>query len=137
MTVQLDAEIRRLLFERVASFEELEALLLLQRTPASALSVAAVAAALRRAPPIAEAALTGLAARHLLTLEENASSPTFRYAPSDAATAEVVGRLARLYTEQPVEIIKQMSANAIARLRSSAARAFSDAFIFKGRKDDR
>jgi hypothetical protein len=134
VTVSLDAEIIRLLFDQVTSFEALEALLLLHRMPACALSASEVAGVVRLDAAATTAALTDLAALGLLTLEKNAKPHTYRYAPDNAQTAATVDRLARLYAERPVEVIKQMSANAIERLRYSAARAFSDAFIFRGRK---
>jgi predicted ArsR family transcriptional regulator len=137
VTVQLDPEIRRLLYEQIASFEELEALLLLHRAPATALSAAAVAARLRVEPSAVAVALSQLTGRGLLQLEKNSEPPSYRYAPANSQTAAVIDRLAQLYADQPVDVIKEMSANAIERLRSSAARAFADAFVFKGKKDDR
>lgn len=137
MTLQLDAEIQRLLLEQVTGLEELEALLLLHRSGTKAMSVPQVAEAARLNPSSTAAALAHLQALGLLRAEGDASAPSYRYSPENAQLACVIDRLARLYAASPVEVIKQMSANAIERLRSSAARAFADAFVFKGKKNDR
>ena len=132
----LDAEARSLLFEHVSGYDELEALLLLHAAPARAWTVVEVAAALRIAALDAAAALGELSAHRLLATE-NASAPErFRYAPADGALAAGVDRLAQAYAGQRLDVVKQMSANAIERLRSSAARAFADAFLLGKKKID-
>ena len=137
MTVQLDAEINRLLLERVASLEELVALLLLHQVPSRAMTTLEVADAAHLDLEGAAAALVHLQGRGLLRAEADASPPTYRYFPENARVAAVVDRLAQLYAERPVEVFRRMSANAIERLRLSAGRAFADAFVFKDKKDDR
>jgi len=133
MAIELDAEIRRLLYERIASYEQLEALLLLRADAAQSFSVPDVAAKLRIDESSVAAALEELTALRLL--EKQAGSPlSYRYAPVEPDTMVAVDRLAALYGEQRLEIIRQMSANAIERLRSSAARTFADAFLLRGRK---
>lgn len=132
MTTQFDAEVRRLLFERIASYEQLEALLLLRADGARFSSVPELVAILRIDETSVVAALEALEAHRLL--EKRTAPVSYRYAPADAATAGLVDRLARLYVEQRLEVIRQMSTNAIERVRSSAARAFADAFLLRGRK---
>ncbi|HEX4051978.1 MAG TPA: hypothetical protein VHY19_13980 [Steroidobacteraceae bacterium] len=132
MANELDAEIRRLLFERIASYEQLEALLLLRADATRSWSVPQLAASLRIDEASVAAALDALDADRLI--EKCADPVSYRYAPADPHTGALVDRLARLYTEQRLEVIRQMSTNAIERLRSSAARTFADAFLLRGRK---
>ena len=134
MSSQLDPQVQRLLFEHVSSFEQLEALLLLQRSPAALWDARQVAEALRLPTASVIGALAQLAAHHLLQVESQAGETRYRYAPS-AELAPPAARLAAVHAERPLEIIQQMSANAIERLRSSAARAFSDAFLFRNRRE--
>jgi hypothetical protein len=133
---ELDAKVGRLLFEQIASYEELEALLLLHKDAACTWTVDEVAERLRIDAARAATALAALRAQRLL---EQHSGPAvrYRYSTPDAGLADAVDRLARLYDEQRLEIIRQMSANAIERLRSSAARTFADAFLLRGGRHDR
>jgi DNA-binding transcriptional MocR family regulator len=133
VAIELDADIQRLLFEHVASYEQLEALLLLHTDAGQFRSVSELAAKLRIDDSSVAAALEELTAHRLL--EKRAGGPlAYRYAPAEADMLAVVDRLAAVYNEQRLEIIRQMSANAIERLRSSAARTFADAFLLRGRK---
>jgi predicted transcriptional regulator len=134
VAIELDAEVRLLLLERVASYEQLEALLLLRLGTTQSFEVPEVAARLRIDEASVATAMEALAANGLL---EKSAAPraSYRYAPADALTGGVVDRLARLYDEQRLDIIRQMSTNAIERLRSSAARTFADAFLLRGRKE--
>jgi len=129
---ELDAEVRQLLSEHVTGYELLEALLLLHRDSRQLSTVEQLGAELRIDTGSMATALAELAEHGLL---ERRSGPpvSYRYAPAQTALAAAVDRLAQLYTEQRLEIIRQMSANAIERLRSSAARSFSDAFLLRGR----
>ena len=79
------------------------------------------------------AALAALAAHRLLEKHAGAQL-AYRYAPAEPGMMAVVDRLAALYVQQRLEVIRQMSANAIDRLRTSAARTFADAFLLRGRK---
>lgn len=141
VTIELDAEVLRLLYEHVKSYEQLEALLLLHAAPAREWTAMEVAAGLRIDAASADAALTALSAQRLLVLQEGPAPQRYRYAPADSAQAVGVDRLARAYVERRLEVVRQMSANAIARLRSSAARTFADAFLLGNKKtrdgDDR
>lgn len=141
MTNELDAEVRRVLSEHVTSYEQLEALLLLHGSAARDWTAADVAAALRIDAAVAAATLTALSAQRLLARAEGASPPRYRYAPVDSALAGGIDKLAQAYAEMRLEVVKQMSANAIERVRSSAARTFADAFLLGQKKtrdgDDR
>lgn len=134
MTDELDADVRRLLFERVTSYEQLEALLLLHASPAQDWTARDVAAALRIDVGNATAALTALAAQRLLEPSSGQPPQRHRYAPADSALATCTDKLARAYAESRLEVVKQMSINAIERVRSSAARTFADAFLLGHKK---
>ena len=73
-------DLRQFLFNNVATYDELEALLLLQRQPELDWAVEAAARALGLPVDQCEAALESLAARGLLVL--GANPVTFRYAPA-------------------------------------------------------
>jgi len=135
--IELDSDVLYLLFDQVTNYEQLEALLLLHGCPAQAWSVAAVAAALRTDPDSAASALDELASHQLVALTSGDHGPQYQYSAAPDGVGATVDRLAQAYAQQRLEVVKQMSANAIDRLRSSAARTFSDAFIFRRKKDDR
>jgi predicted transcriptional regulator len=135
--IELDTDIRRLLFEQVTSYEQLEALLLLHARPQQQWTVDTVASALHVDAANAAAALDELTSQRLLARQEGLPGPDYCYSPAQPETARIVDRLAHAYSQQRLEVVKQMSANAIERVRSSAARTFSDAFIFRRKKDDR
>ncbi|HEY7930345.1 MAG TPA: hypothetical protein VID71_10045 [Steroidobacteraceae bacterium] len=129
---ELDAEVRQLLSEHVTGYEQLEALLLLHRDSRQSSTGEQLGAELRIDAGSMATALAELA-EHGLLERRTGPPPSYRYAPVQTALAAAVDRLAQLYTEQRLEIIRQMSANAIERLRSSAARSFSEAFLLRGR----
>jgi hypothetical protein len=137
VTIELDPAIRRLLSEHVTSYEQLEALLLLHATPAQARSAEEVAAALRITVAGVAGALKELGEHRLLVAQgASAAAQRWRYAPADGSLATSVDKLAQAYAGQRLEVVKQMSTNAIERLRSSAARTFADAFLLRGKRKD-
>ncbi|MGH8143693.1 MAG: hypothetical protein ACREU2_14395 [Steroidobacteraceae bacterium] len=137
MKIELDTDVRRLLLEQITTYEQLETLLLLHAQPAQGWSAPAVAAAVRIQEDSAAAALNELVAQRLVSFKSDGAKSEYQYAAADAAAASAVDRLSQAYSQQRLEVVKQMSANAIERVRSSAARTFSDAFIFRRKRDDR
>jgi hypothetical protein len=127
----LDA-LQRFLLEHVATYEELDVLLLLARDPGSEWTARSVADALGPAADDSRAALEGLAARGLLAIEP--ASATFRYAPLNDEVARAVALLETTYREQRATVAMMMSTNALERVRSSAIRTFAEAFRLKGPK---
>jgi len=57
------------------------------------------------------------------------------YVCQSEAVEATIDRLAAAYRENPIPIIKLMSANAIERLRTAALRTFADAFILRKDKN--
>lgn len=129
-------DVRWLLGECIRSYEALEALLLLQREQSvSAWGVGAVARALRVSEQVADEALADLHRRGLLAMEDGTHGPLYRYEPASAELARATDALARAYAGRPLAVVRLMSENAIARVRTSASRALADAFVL-GRKRD-
>lgn len=131
---ELDSQIQRLLSEHILSFEQLEAVLLLRSSAPRAWRTQEVATALQVSGDAAHEALSALNARRLIAAATDDDELRYRFAPATAEIAQALERLADRYARHPVEILKLMSANAIERLRSSAARAFSEAFLLRGRR---
>jgi hypothetical protein len=133
----LPDNVRALLRERIESYEELEALLALERLRGAGLTTVELSAALRVNGPLIEQALRVLETRSLVRSRNAAERPLrYFYAPSNAELDDAVRALAKAYGEQPIRIIQLMSENAIQRLRTGAVRAFADAFILRKDKKD-
>jgi DNA-binding IclR family transcriptional regulator len=122
--------LQQFLFERIATYEELEILLLLLRREGLALSLADVAKELGASNDDCRTALQNLERQGLLARAEE--PPRFRYAPSDAVLAQRVAELATAYRDQRILIIQMMNRNAVARVKTAAIRTFADAFRLRG-----
>jgi hypothetical protein len=127
-------DVRALLVERIHSFEQLEALLLLRREPRQSWDAHSVSVALKMTVEASIEALDQLRASRLVA-EQPGPQRQFRYSPGERALDVTVGRLVVVYDEARLEIIRLMNRNAVDRLRSSAIRTFADSFLFK-KKDD-
>lgn len=123
---EIPEDVRALLRTCVGSYEELEVLLLLAREPGDAVTAAAVADRVRAPVPVVAAALGTLVGAGLV--EAGPDGATFRYLPSTDLGA-AVAQLVEEARENPVAIIRVMSANAIERIRMSAVDMFADAFV--------
>ncbi len=132
MAEPLPADVLELLQQRVGSLEELEVLLLLRRTREREWEVFEIARALGLPDAIVDTTVTTLRSHDFLVT----SSPPgrYRYATRPAEVAAVVDRLATVYDERRLEVMRVLSARALERVRSSAARAFAEAFVI-GRKN--
>jgi DNA-binding MarR family transcriptional regulator len=123
---EIPEDVRALLRTCVTSYEELEVLLLLAREPGDAVTAAAVADRVRTPVSAVAAALGTLVDAGLV--EAGPGGDTFRYQPR-AELGAAVARLLEEARENPVAIIRAMSANAIERIRMSAVNMFADAFV--------
>lgn len=111
-------QLRQFLFEKVATYDELETLLLLQRQPQLEWSPNAAMQALGLPLEQCEAALENLAAHGLLVL---CGDPvTFRYAPASRELAEASAQLQRAYSKDRFAIVQLMTTNAMDRVRAAA-----------------
>ena len=127
---QLPEEVRALLRERIESYEQLEVLFALRndRREQTAQEMS-VQLAIDRT--LADSTLAELQAQGLAELRGRDPEPRYLYAPANPQLDQAVAHLARLYAEQPIAILKILSANAIRRVRTGALRAFADAFILR------
>jgi len=120
-------QLREFLREHVSSFEELESLLFFARAPRRAWTLVDVATALNVAHESAEAALHLLLEKFVAREVGAGSRALYRYAPR-ADLDSLVECLRRAYDEERLTVVQIMTANALRRVRSSAARQLADAF---------
>ncbi len=119
-------ELRQFLLAYVETYEELEVLLLLYRRPEITWKSRDVSGELGIAEESCRRALEDLCRHQLL-----ASVPQgrgYQYSPANASLAAGVQRLDDTYQSARVALIQIMNGNAVERVRTSAIRAFSDAF---------
>jgi hypothetical protein len=119
-------DLQRFLFEHVASYEELDVLLLLVRGWERSWSPQSVAKALSSTTDDCRLALADLATSGLLAVDE--ASGSYRYAPATDEVARDVETLERTYREQRAAVAMMMSTNAVERVRTSALSTFGEAF---------
>lgn len=128
-----DENVRRFIARHIQSVEQLEVLLLLQRSPEREWTARQVSDALASHPYSAETRLLDLRARGLLTGRENGGELTYRYAPPPDV-APVVTSLASAYAERRTSIITLIFAKPI-----DSVRTLADAFVVRdgngGKKD--
>jgi hypothetical protein len=125
-----------LLRECVYTFDELEVLLLLQQDRARERRLADIAAAVRLGEPEAAAVLAALVDRQLVSNRVEGGSPGYTLAAGRPDRDQALAALAAVAAESRLGIIRVMNANAVERLRTKAARAFSDAFLMRNRRDN-
>lgn len=122
-------ELRVFLRDHVSSFEELEALLFFMRAPRRAWSSDELAAAINLQEDLVRSALAALVAANgiLERTSQPGNDQVFRYSPPPELSP-LLSKLERAYNEQRLRIVQIMSSNAMARVRSSAARQLAEAF---------
>ena len=111
-------DLRQFLFDNVASYDELELLLLLQRQPELDWTVAMAAQELGLLADGCQVALENLAAHGLLVLGVN--PVTFRYSPASTQLGEGAEQLERAYRKDRFVIVQLMTTNAMDRVRAAA-----------------
>jgi hypothetical protein len=126
---EIPPQVRQLLEESVDSVEKLEVLFLAWREPETAWTVATTSARLRLPADAVATALAELEASRLLAT----SGAGYRYAPSNETDRAAVSALCTLYDDDRLLLLREVTSLAMTRIRSSAARAFSDAFRFRKR----
>lgn len=131
----LTAAAQDVLRERIESFEELEILLLLRAERSRAWSAEEAAQWLEVTAGVATQLLEKLRARDLVEVRESEGARSYFYGAGMPELDAAVAEIARGYEANRHEIMRLMSANAIERVRTSAMRAFADAFLW-GRKKD-
>lgn len=133
----ISPEVEGILSNCVATHEALQTLLRLKSEPHRTWCAEDLATALNLEIDLARQTLQSLLAGGMLRTDTSAAGPGYRYAPRSHALEAVGDELQQAWREHPLEIIRVMNSNAIARTRTDAIRAFADAFILsKGCKDD-
>ena len=135
MSEPIPEELVRLLQDRVASLEQLETLLLLRRTRDRAWDLPDVAQRLSMPESSIEPCLVELTQHGMLASQGAGIATTWQYDPASPELAALIDRLASVYDERRLEVMRMLSAQAMERIRDSAAKAFDDAFVI-GRKKD-
>jgi hypothetical protein len=130
----LSKDVDALLKSQVGSYEQLAILLRAHLDPDRTWSIQELSETLLVPMTLAENATRELHTSGLL-MSVDGSPTRFRFAPNAGGSA-AVARLAREYHENPIEVIKALSTNAIERLRTAAVRAFADAFVLKKKDRD-
>jgi hypothetical protein len=133
MDDSISAEVRAFLLEHVHSYEQLEALILMQQHPALDWTADSLGERLRISTESAGEALHQMWTR--LLLDCTSGSP-LRYRLRSADVRSAVQSIADLYTQNRLAVIGLMNANAIERVRTGAMRDFANAFVFGQRKKD-
>jgi hypothetical protein len=124
---EIPSNVRRFLNDHVESVVQVEALLLLHARPDEAFGRADVAAALKVEPAWAEAQLSNLRDRGILS---EVAAGSYRWAPATPEIGAAVAGLARAYADRRVTVIGLIYAKPSEPLRS-----FADAFRIRKDKD--
>jgi hypothetical protein len=136
MADSLPQDVQSLLRDCVESFEHLAVLLLVYRESMRDWSVLELAERLSIPAQLVESAVADLGRTGLVQIASEASPVRYRYLADTAAHA-AIAKLAHEYAENPVGVIRLLSANAIERVRTSALQTFADAFVLKKKDQDR
>ena len=128
--------VQRLIREAVRTYDALEVVLLLHRERTQAWRVAEVAAAVRVSEEAARTALAELTQAGLAVATSSAGAEAFRLDTDRPEVRAAIARLADAWERHRLAMIKLMNASALERLRTGAARALSDAFLFTPRRND-
>ena len=128
-------DVRQFLFDNVATYDELEVLLLLQRRPEVEWSVTTTAQALGLLADACQVALENLAGHGLLVPGGNPI--TFRYAPASKELGEAVEQLQRAHGKDRFAIVQLFSTNAMDRVRAAAIDRLGGALQLRGAKRPR
>lgn len=129
----IDPAASAFLRDHVNSFETLEVLVVLSRATGP-LSSAIIAAAASLPEHVVVDALAPLVRCGAVARPTGAA--TFVLRPRGPDLDHAVRTLLEAYRTDRLAIIRQMSANAMDRVRLAAVRAFADAFVVGGKKDE-
>lgn len=132
---ELSPDIQKFLCEHILSYEQLELLLIMRAEQGVSWTQDLLCARLSLTASLVGAALEGLESERLIQARAGASGKEYRYVRQNDDIEATIGRLGAAYRENPLPIVKSMSASAIERLRTAALRTFADAFILRKDKD--
>ena len=127
-------DVRAFLSLYIESYEQLEILLLLRREP-SLWTGQRLCSRLNVSLSLVQAAVSALYAKGLVQPLSGPSEEHYKAQSRAEPLDETMERLASVYADWPIEIIRLMSTNAIERVRTAALRTFVDAFVLRKHKD--
>lgn len=132
----VSAELKSFLRGWIASYEQLQTLLLLQQRQQESFSSRSVAEILRMPELVAEEALEHLSSVSLVEIQVLSQVRTFKYAPGSIHLGGLVAQLADAWDRNQLTVMNLMSSNAMERVRTGALRTFADAFVLGRKKTD-
>jgi hypothetical protein len=135
-TEEIPEDVRSFLLDHIESYAQIEILALLRKQPDRSFSPEAAAAASNIPESAAEQALVDLHKSGVLVVTARSGRQEFRYDPRLPATDRTVERLLQAFGDNPIAIVKLMNATAMERVRTSAMRAFANAFVLRSKKKD-
>lgn len=131
---EIPEDVRRFLFEHVEGYDQLEVLVLLRGQTGRGLSADELAGASKIPVALVDTALEELCRTGFVERLTGQAGGEHRYLPRPTDHVETIERLSQVYRENPLGIVKLMNANALERVRTSAMRAFANAFVLGGKK---
>ena len=132
----ISSEVQALLRRSIHSIEELEVLLVLRGAVVRDWTAEELARELRLPENLVVSALQALVLGELAIQEGEGSPLHYQYDLQAPETEQVVAELAKTYAQYRLEVLMQISSNAIERVRKGALITFSDAFRLQNRKKD-
>ncbi len=134
--IALPTNVLALLRDRIGSFEELEALMLLFQEQDESWTSRAVARRLGTGVDLIEQALESLHRAHLVQRVARGDEVRYQHGSESEELAKAVADLAEECGKRRVDVFRAMSANTVRRQRDSAIHMFADAFVLRRRKKD-
>jgi hypothetical protein len=125
--------VRTFLSNRIERYEDLQLLLFLRARHGEWWSSGAIAERLLESREDISDSLDRLRQSGLVQAESSAADPLYQYVGRDEETSALVDELAHACSEQPLAVVKLMTANALERLRASSVLTFSQAFSTRDR----
>lgn len=129
----IPSELREFLLSHVKTYEQLEILILLGKAQDSAWTVQNLSKLAKIPVASAQDALRELGEDAVVTPDANCPGA---FALSTPDVSRLVAVLARLYEENRLLVMRLMNENALERMRTDAARAFSSAFVIRRKGKD-
>lgn len=133
---EISTRVKELLTASIHSLEELEVLLTLRGAVMRSWTATQLARELRLPEAMVVTALQALVLNKLALQVGEQSPLQYQYRLQEAEAEETVAELGETYRQLRLEVIMQISTNAINRVRQGALRTFSDAFRLPGGKKD-
>ena len=118
--------------DQIQTYEQLEIVVRIGRDPAAEHVISSLINDLKMDSRAGAAIVDQLSGAGLLTIIHDAAGDRVR---CQGSAATPIARLAEIYESDRIELMSQMTQNALERVRTSALRTFSSAFVL-GRKRD-